>query len=236
MPNKLAEFPQLWFAKVEDASLQHEEACKSLLSISEYRRFKSIKSPSKQRQYLLSRWLIRYALSNAYNQPMAFWNIEEIVGKFPVIHNLPNETFLSLSHSHERIVLAISDATIGIDIEKKIHRNNITEMAELFMSVHELELFHQHANPELYFYQTWCIKEAYFKSLPAIEQQNLSLQKIDSSYICSDKKSSTIITDKLIGYVLAIFSEKKLNAIKCFALNDSDQDFMNNFGPVVDNF
>lgn len=236
MPNKLAEFPQLWFAKVEDASLQNEEACKSLLSISEYRRFKFINSPSKQRQYLLSRWLIRHALSHAYNQSIEFWNIEEITGKFPVIHNLPDDTFLSLSHSHDRIVFAISDATIGVDIEKKIPRNNLAEMAELFMSPQELELFHQHANRALYFYQTWCIKEAYFKSLSAQEQQNLSLQKIDSSYICSDKKSSTIITDKLIGYVLAIYSEKKLNAIKCFALNDSDQDFRNNFGPVVDNF
>lgn len=229
-------FPQLWFVKVEDASLQNEEACKSLLSISEYKRFKAIQSPSKQRQYLLSRWLIRHALSHAYNQSMEFWNIEEITGKFPVIHNLPDGIFLSLSHSHDRIVFAISDATIGVDIEKKIQRNNIAEMAEIFMSAEELKLFHQHVNRALYFYQTWCIKEAYFKSLPAHQQQNLSLQKIDSSYICSDNHSSTIITDRLIGYVLAIYSEKKLNTINCFALNDSDQDFMNNFGPVVDNF
>ncbi|WP_417550903.1 4'-phosphopantetheinyl transferase family protein [Methylophaga sp.] len=236
MPNKLAEFPQLWFAKVEHASLQNEEACKSLLSISEYRRFKAIQSPSKQRQYLLSRWLIRHALSHAYHQSMAFWNIEEITGKFPVIHNLPDDAFLSLSHSHDRIMFAMSDGPIGVDIEKKIQRKNVAEMAELFMTPEELELFHQHVNRELYFYQTWCIKEAYFKSLPAHEQQNLSLQKIDSSYIRSDKNGSTIITDRLIGYVLAVHSEKKLDAINCFALNDSDQDFMNNFGPVVDNF
>lgn len=214
--------------------MQNEAACKSLLSISEYKRFKSIQSPSKQRQYLLSRWLIRHALSNAYNQSMEFWNIEEITSKFPVIHNLPNDTFLSLSHSHDRIVLAISDATIGVDIEKKIQRKNLSEMAELFMSSHELELFHQHANPELYFYQTWCIKEAYFKSLPAQEQQNLSLQKIDSSSICSNKNSNVIITDEIAEYVLAIYSEKGLNAINYFSFNNGDQDFINTFGLVVD--
>lgn len=224
MPNKLAEFPQLWFAKVEHASLQNEEACKSLLSISEYRRFKAIQSPSKQRQYLVSRWLIRHALSQAYNQAMEFWNIEEISGKFPIIHNLPEDTFLSLSHSHDRIAFAISDATIGVDIEKKIPRNNIAEMAELFMSPEELEVFNHHVNRALYFYQTWCIKEAYFKSLPAFEQQNISLQKIDSSYLST--VSNTVVTDKLTRYVLAIYSEKTLNAINCFALNQCDQDFI----------
>lgn len=216
MPIKPAEFPQLWFARVEDASLQTEAACKSYLSISEYRRFKSIKSPFKRRQYLLSRWLIRYSLSNAYNQPIEFWNIEEITGNFPVIHNLPEDTFLSLSHSHDRIVFVISDAPIGVDIEKNIQRKNIAKMAELFMSPQELDLFHQHVNPELYFYQTWCLKEAYFKSLSTLEQQNLSLQKFDSSYICSDNNSK-VIKAQLTEYVLAIYSEKGLKVLNCFA-------------------
>lgn len=203
--------------------MQYEEACKSLLSISEYRRLKSIKSPLKQRQYLLSRWLIRQALSNAYNLSMDFWNIEEIAGNFPIIHNLPDDLFLSLSHSHETIVFAISNAAIGVDIEKIIQRKNIVEMAELFMSPHELDLFQQHVNPKLYFYQTWCIKEAYFKSLPPVDQQKLSLQKIDSSYICSDRNSGKVITDTLADFMLAVYSEKSLNAVNCFAIFKTDQ-------------
>ena len=223
MSNKPAEFPQLWFARVEDASLQTEEACKSLLSISEYKRFKLIKSPLKQRQYLLSRWLIRHALSNAYKQPMDFWNIEETTGSFPVVHNLPVKTYLSLSHSHDRVVVGISDTAIGVDIEKIAKRKNMAEMAELFMSSLELGLFQQHVTPALYFYETWCVKEAYFKSLPMLEQQNLSLQKIDTSHICSDKHNGKAIKFRLAEFMIAIYSEKRLSDITCFAINNTVQ-------------
>lgn len=223
MPNKPAEFPQLWFARVEDASLQTEEACKSLLSISEYKRFKLIKSPLKQRQYLLSRWLIRHALFNAYKQPMDFWNIEETTGSFPVVHNLPVKTYLSLSHSHDGVVVAMSDTAIGVDIEKIVKRKNMTAMAELFMSSLELALFQQHVTPALYFYQTWCVKEAYFKSLPTQEQQNLSLQKIDTSQICADKHNGKAIKFRLAEFMIAIYSEKRLSDITCFAINNNVQ-------------
>lgn len=223
MPNKPAEFPQLWFAKVEDASLQAEAAGKSLLSISESKRFKLIKSPLKQRQYLLSRWLIRHVLSNAYKRPMDFWNIEETAGSFPVVHNLPVKTYLSLSHSHDRVVVGISDTAIGVDIEKIAKRKNMAAMAELFMSSLELDLFQQHVTPALYFYQTWCVKEAYFKSLPMLEQQNLSLQKIDTSHICSDKHNGKAIKLRLAEFMFAIYSEKKLSDINCFAINKTVQ-------------
>jgi len=202
--------------------VQQEQVCKRLLSISEYKRFKLIKFPLKQRQYLLSRWLIRQALSTAYNQPMDFWNIEETAGKFPVIHNLPVTTYLSLSHSHDRVVVAISNAAIGVDIEKIAKRKNMTAMAELFMSSHELVLFQQHINPELCFYQTWCLKEAYFKSLPAKEQQNITLRKIDSTLICSDDTSAMVIKVRLAEYMLAVYSAKNQSTIRCHTLNKSD--------------
>lgn len=219
MSSKRNDFPQLWFAKVGDASLQAEEACKSYLSISEYRRFKSIKSPSKIRQYLLSRWLIRHALSSAYKQPMDFWNIEETAGSFPVVHNLPVKTYLSLSHSHDNVVVGISDTAIGVDIEKIAKRKNMAAMAELFMSSFELALFQQHVTPALYFYQTWCVKEAYFKSLSAQEQQNISLHKIDTSQICSDKHNGKATKFRLAEFMFAIYSGKRLSDINFFAIN-----------------
>ncbi len=222
LPNKSSEFPQLWFARVEESSVQQEQTCKRLLSISEYKRFKLIKSTFKQRQYLLSRWLIRYALSNAYNQPVDYWNIEEKAGKFPVIHNLPVTTYLSLSHSHDRVVVTISNSAIGVDIEKIVPRNNMAAMAELFMSPDELELFHQHANPALYFYQTWCIKEAYFKSMSSIEQQNVTLRKIDSTLICSEEKGGMVVKTLLAEYMLAVYGEKNQRTIQCYALNEHD--------------
>ncbi len=214
--------------------MQYEEACKSLLSISEYKRLKSIKLPLKQRQYLLSRWLIRQALSNAYNQSIDFWNIEEIAGNFPIIHNLPDDFFLSLSHSHETIVFAISNAAIGVDIEKIIHRKNINEMAELFMAPHELDLFQQHVNPPLFFYQTWCIKEAYFKSLSPVDQQKISLQQIDSTNICSDRNSGEVNTTTIAEYMLAIYSYTSLKAIYCFEMNNASQHFHKILKPFPD--
>ncbi|MEX1200721.1 MAG: 4'-phosphopantetheinyl transferase superfamily protein [Methylophaga sp.] len=212
LPNKPSEFPQLWLARVEEASEQKEQSCRRLLSASEYKRYKLIKFPLKQRQYLLSRWLIRHALSATYNQPMDFWDIEERVGKFPVIHNLPPQTYLSLSHSNDNVLFAISNLAIGVDIEKVSKRKNIAEMAELFMTPDELDLFHKQARSESYFYKTWCLKEAYFKSLPSAEQQNISLRKIDTSKIRSENSNQLIINTHSIKYALAIYSEKNLNA------------------------
>lgn len=76
---------------------------------------------------------------------------------------LPDGPHFSLSHSGSWAVLAVSDAPLGVDVEKAGGRNWRRLMGRLHPR--EIEALRLCAEPEALFYRIWTRKESYVKML-----------------------------------------------------------------------
>jgi 4'-phosphopantetheinyl transferase len=180
LPTKASDSPQVWFAKVGDEPALLEHQVIEQLSSSERVRLESIKSINKRQEYLLSRALMRHALSERFALETQAWKFVEETNSAPIIQNLPEGHWLSLSHSHGFICFALANQPIGIDIELAKARTNFLALAKAFMSDDELELMNSkdHSDADT-FYKIWCAKEAFYKMLTPDEQAGLFLKKIN---------------------------------------------------------
>ena len=182
-------------------------------SSSEQSRLESIKSDLKRQEYLLSRALMRHALSEQFRQPTQHWAFIEKQDSAPVISNLPDGFWLSLSHSHGTICFVLHQNPIGIDIEQGKARANFSALARQFMNEDELELLHSNQQPESdTFYKIWCAKEAFYKMASPPEQAGLYLKKIDYFALAQGKKHH-LAHGKIKGFHLTLVSNSKLTAI-----------------------
>ncbi len=104
---------------------------------------------------------------------------------------LKNGQHISISHSHEFAVVAISNQNIGVDLEQ--HREKITKIAHKFCEA-ENKFLNGSANEYLQqLTLIWAAKESVFKieNQPGISFKNhISVSKIDFS----TQKLSTILT------------------------------------------
>lgn len=174
MLNKLAISPslQLWETTIEGPTIESALGVQEHFSQSEYQQFSNIKSPKRANEYLVSRWLIRQALSQTFNVNNDYWEIEDYPKSLPHIKNMPIPLFYSLSHSKERVSFAISENRVGLDLEKVVVKKKLVPLAEQFMHSEEIqELISKDAHEQLrYFYFIWSAKEAYYKMLRKNEQ------------------------------------------------------------------
>ena len=83
----------------------------------------------------------------------------------PALKNYPKAHF-NISHSGDYVVVAFSDCSVGIDIEK--NKGNRLKVAKRFFTREELDdLFAFSVEKEQieYFYQLWTLKESYMKAI-----------------------------------------------------------------------
>lgn len=75
---------------------------------------------------------------------------------------------ISISHSDDAIAVAVSDVTVGIDIER-VHKPRSNRMAEFVMNERELDLFNSlpETEKEARLIEIWTTKEAIFKTKKA---------------------------------------------------------------------
>ncbi len=70
--------------------------------------------------------------------------------------------YVSISHSHERCIAAISDSQIGADIEFNFaDTEKLVRLSERYFTKEEAE--YVKAQPCERFYEVWCAKESYIK-------------------------------------------------------------------------
>lgn len=164
--------PALWFVRMSNQSVQVEDSIIPLLSPSESIRLNRLSHPNKRREFLLSRAMIRYALTYSFPDIADDLTFAEGRRLNPQSKNLPHQISTSLSHSKGLICFAIAHNTIGVDVEQLNQARNLIESASLFMSKNELIQFHNHKSRKTdFFYRVWSQKEAYFKTL-STKQQN----------------------------------------------------------------
>ncbi|HEX9663258.1 MAG TPA: 4'-phosphopantetheinyl transferase superfamily protein [Candidatus Binatia bacterium] len=141
------------------------------LSSSEANRYDSFLRRERQRQFLLGRTLLRFAVSNLTGLPVDKLDVVERPGNAPLLvlpgsqHASPN---FSLSHSRNWVACVVScDVTLGLDIEVNETARDTDAISELMFHPSEYLWLLTLSNAERVssFYEIWCAREALHKLL-----------------------------------------------------------------------
>lgn len=187
-----------------------ESAIQQFLSPSEYERLQATSSSSKRSEFLLSRALMRHALSQCFSQPTSHWKFVEHPGQRPTINNLPENTHFSLSHSKGYICFALANTPVGIDLEKLNAKRCFLKLAKAVMDDEEMEFFVQNSeNLANNFYRSWCVKEAYYKMLSKQQQSGLTLREVSVPELRKKTEKIALITQQNPQFMLAIVMSEK---------------------------
>jgi len=111
--------------------------------------------------------LKRKVLSNYLKEPPQSLEFDENENGKPYLKN-QNKFFFNLSHSADTLMIAISNAEVGVDIEKLSATRNIESIANKIMSVDQYSRFDRIEDPASRlnaFYQYWTGFEALVKAL-----------------------------------------------------------------------
>jgi 4'-phosphopantetheinyl transferase len=167
-----------------NGSLVHEDDIAFFvgqLGVSEAHRYARFKRRERQRQFLLGRMLLRFAISNLMALPPDTLGVVERDSNAPRLV-LPDsksvQPSFSLSHSRDWVACAVSpDVILGVDIEFNDPRRNISDVSHMaFHGNEHLWLLQQSEAARLSaFYQLWCTREALYKLMCALGRETVSL-------------------------------------------------------------
>lgn len=134
------------------------------LSDEERHYLRSVVSHKRSTQFLAGRLLARRMLCKALGGELADWKLTAQPGVKPVVMAWP-DVHLSISHSANRVVCALSDQVVGADVETIKPGRDVRALAQLTCHPKELARMDGLAAAELdrYFAQMWTIKEAWVK-------------------------------------------------------------------------
>lgn len=139
------------------------------LSVTE-RNYLERQSGKRHQEYLLSRALLRQALSltlSPQTSPLC-WQIQSGKQAPPTIEGPHADSWhCAISHSAGRVVVALTNqGPCGVDIELHRPRRNRPELADTFFTAGERALIERTPEPEreIVFYRLWTLKEAWYKS------------------------------------------------------------------------
>lgn len=110
--------------------------------------------------------MFRKGLSEEQISWMRGLQIEQEKGGKKYFANFPDIHF-NVSHSGHRLVCAVSDVPVGVDIEKPAEAKNVMKIVKRFFHAKEIERFEMLAkegvDPAVEFQRLWTMKEAYLK-------------------------------------------------------------------------
>jgi len=162
---------QLWCVQgeaIRDAVLQSQYL--KLICTDEKNRLKNIIFSKHRDQFLITRVLVRTALSfnNPHIHPSQWEFATNKHGRptvsYPV---LSTKLFFSISHTNDFIVVAVSlDKEIGVDVECLRNMREYIDIAKEYFSAHEVEqlLSLPRNEQRARFFVLWTLKEAYVKA------------------------------------------------------------------------
>ena len=122
-----------------------------------------------------------------------------------------NSVYISISHSHERCIVAISDREIGVDIEFRCSDSEkLIRLSKRYFTKNEAE--YVKAQPCERFYEIWCAKESYIK----YTGEGFSRTLTSFCVLESDLHFSYFNID---GYTVCVCSKSKANTPPIFVEN-----------------
>lgn len=179
---------------------------KVCLSESEKVRFADCQNPARQQQFLAGHFLLRKALSSLAPQPEAFWLIQQKNGEPPqlaspvTIAGKNRQVYLSLSHTKESVVCAISlDVEVGIDIENSQKDRPFVEFSQQYLSQKECDKLAEKSgdSQKQHFYRLWTVMESIGKAIgtgldkPIFNGEWLQGYGADNGFSCFSTKLGT---------------------------------------------
>ncbi len=159
---------QLWQADLRQLAPGIEERLMPMLSHSEQQKLDRLQQSNRRNEFILSRALMRMALSENYHQPYEAWQFLESPNAAPKLETPHNGTLLiSLSHSAHHVVLAISDQAVGIDIERVQARKQYLSIARKVFTPAQQASFSglTEQQSQQKFFELWTQKEALVKAM-----------------------------------------------------------------------
>lgn len=143
-------------------------ALQQILSEAERKRMRAFASDRHRHNYLVSHALKRFVIAQILGESpdrLTFTATE--TGK-PLIHSpsYDRSCHFNISHSEGRVVVAVSQNPVGIDVENTSRSIPDLAIAKRFFAAREYSLIAAHP-PEtqsLQFFKHWTLKEAYLKA------------------------------------------------------------------------
>jgi 4'-phosphopantetheinyl transferase len=231
-----AQLPQLWFSRVLDSTLAVEQSIHKLLGASEIKRLKSIKSATRCREFLLSRALMRHALSRCFQRPESEWEFVDQSRSGPRVSNLPSNIYLSLSHSSGYIGFALANCPVGIDLEVPKMTRDFPALAEIFMNQEELAGLPGECTAQAdYFYRIWCAKESHYKALSATQQSTIAMIDLNYLSFTGNQQNWHLVEGETDQYRFALVTKTKSEKINYYYFPGKTAylDGVNNIDPIL---
>jgi 4'-phosphopantetheinyl transferase len=190
------------------------------LGESEARRYACFKRRERQRQFLLGRMLLRFAVSNLISIPLDAVAIIERESNAPqlVLSNLSYlQPAFSISHSRDWVACAVSsNASLGVDIEVESSARDIIGISQLaFHPKDHGWLLRQRETARLSsFYHLWCTREALYKLMCSLGRQIVlsPLVGVDGAFV-SQAPNWHRYTLSHSALIVAICSDQPLSAL-----------------------
>lgn len=177
------------FGKITEIQEKEYEEIYSVLSQSRKAHIDRLKTSEARKRSLMGEGLIRRLLKDNGIEA----KVERAESGKPYLKNCPY--YISISHSDEAVVAAISEKPVGIDIERL--RPVSERLIKRAAMAHEAEYIMEASGEERdrRFFEIWTMKEALFKKSDTTRREFLS---IDTK---GTPKESFIIEDYLITIV-----------------------------------
>jgi 4'-phosphopantetheinyl transferase len=139
------------------------------LSADEIKRAKRFHFENDKKHFIIGRGILRSLLGKFLNtEPSSIAFSYAKNGKPSIVIPADNNLFFNISHSHNRIVLALSYAAdLGIDIEFRKELLDIDRLAKNYFSMNENKIFSRLTEQEKSgaFFDCWTRKEAFVKAV-----------------------------------------------------------------------
>lgn len=118
------------------------------------------KSLKTYKEKLFSQFIRHYVFADFFKLPKLQFSINN--SNKPYLENYSDKHF-SISHSGNKIVMAVSSVDIGVDTEVIRSRKNINIVAKRYFSKHEATTLSSSTDVDREFYKLWTLKEAQVK-------------------------------------------------------------------------
>ena len=191
------------------------------LGASETRRYGRFKRRERQRQFLLGRMLLRFAVSNLIALPVDAFAIIERESNAPQLV-LPNACYMrpafSISHSRDWVACAVSsNASLGVDIEVNDPSRDIIGISQ--SAFHPKDHGWLLRQPEIArlsaFYQLWCTREALYKLMSALDRETVLLPLVgEDGQLTSPADGWYFYSVKHFGMTVALCIDQPLSALR----------------------
>lgn len=146
--------------KINDKML---DMASGVLSETEKNRLANMISIKRRKEFVLGHFLLRRLVCDIFNVPVEKAVVETLQTgalSLPLMENV----YASISHSFERLAIAIGNTPVGFDIEKMAERENFPALLNQIDGMEKAkELVAAGMSVQNAFYRLWCKREALYK-------------------------------------------------------------------------